>query len=42
LLLDIGQLGLERFNGVALGDEVTGDQNWRGNQIGFEAALAFV
>ena len=37
-----GEFGFERVDGIALGGEVAGDENWRGNEVGLEAALALL
>ena len=40
LLLERGEAVVEGFDGIAFGDEVTGDENRRGDEVGLEAPLA--
>ena len=42
LLLERGELGFERFDGIALGGEVAGDEERRRDEVGLEAALALL
>jgi hypothetical protein len=39
-LLQRDELVVERFDGIALSNEVASDENRRGNQVRFEAPLA--
>ena len=41
LLLERGELVVERFDGIAFGNEVAGDEERRGNEVRLEAPLAF-
>ena len=40
LLFERGELVVERLDGIALGSEVAGDENRRGNEVRLEAPLA--
>ena len=41
LLLERGELVVERFDGIAFGDEVAGDENRRGNKVDLKRRLPF-